>query len=135
MAENGLDEHEQDRDFERTLERLYCQTPALGGADAFVGGVEARLARNWRLRTFGIGAAGIVGGVIAASQIIGSGLALRVEHASTQSARAVDTLYHGASVGMDALSQISPSAGLFWVVSGLMILAAVIGATRVLDEV
>jgi hypothetical protein len=36
---------------------------------------------------------------------------------------------------MDALSQISPSAGLFWVVSGLMILAAVIGATRVLDEV
>ena len=28
-----------------------------------------------------------------------------------------------------------PSAGLFWAVSGLMIVAAVIGATRVLDEV
>jgi hypothetical protein len=132
MDEQGADS--RNPEFERQLERLFAQAPALPDPDAFAGRVQARLASNWRMRTAGIAVAGVVGGVIAASQIIGSGLAVQVQHASTQSVRAADVVYHQASSGFELLSQVTPSAGLFWVVSGLMILAAVIGATRVLDE-
>jgi hypothetical protein len=125
----------RDPDFERALERLFAEPPAFRDADAFAAKVQARLARNWRIRTLGIGAAGVAGGVVAASQIVGSGLAIQLQHASARSAQAADAVYRQTWSGLDALSHITPSAGLFWVVSGLMILAAVIGATRVLDEV
>lgn len=132
----------RDPEFERALERLFAEPQVFSDADAFVGKVKSRLARNWRIRTLGIGAAGVAGGVVAASQIIGSGLAIQLQQASVQSVRAADVVYHqtqsgldATRSGLDALSHITPGAGLFWVVSGLMILAAVIGATRVLDEV
>jgi hypothetical protein len=47
----------------------------------------------------------------------------------------VDNLYQQGWAHFDLLSHITPSASLFWVASGLMILAAVVGATRILDEV
>jgi hypothetical protein len=58
-----------------------------------------------------------------------------VRQASVQSAHVVDAAYRQTWTSLDALSQVTPSAALFWAVSGLMILAAVVGATRVLDEV
>ena len=125
----------RDPEFDRALERLFAEPPAFEDADAFAGKVQARLARNWRIRMLGIGAAGVAGGVVAASQIIGSGLAVQLQQASARSAQAADAVYRQTWSGVDALSHVTPAAGLFWVVSGLMILAAVIGATRVLDEV
>jgi len=130
----------RDPEFERTLERLFAEPPAVDDADVFVGKVQARLARNWRIRTVGIGAAGVAGGVVAASQIVSSGLAIQLQQASARSAQAADAVYRQTwsgldALSLDALSHVTPSAGLFWVVSGLMILAAVLGATRVLDEV
>ena len=126
---------ERDPEFERRLERLFAEPPALADADAFAAKVQGRLARSWRIRTLGIGAAGVAGGVVAASQIVGSGLVIQLRQASARSARAADAVYHQTWSGLDALSHVTPSAGLFWAVSGLMIVAAVIGATRVLDEV
>ena len=125
----------RDPEFERALERLFAQAPAAPDSEAFARGVESRLARSWRLRTFGVGLAGVLGGAVAASQILGSGLALQVQQASAHSVQAVDTVYRMTGSSLDALSHVTPSAALFWAVSGLMILAAVIGATRVLDEV
>jgi hypothetical protein len=130
----------RDPGFERTLERLFAEPPVFTDADAFAGKVKARMARSWRIRTLGIGAAGVAGGVIAAGQIVGSGpgagpLAIKLQDASARSAQAADAVYRQAWSGLNALSHVTPSAGLFWAVSGLMILAAVIGATRVLDEV
>jgi hypothetical protein len=125
----------RDPDFERALERMFSEPPAFDDSDAFAGKVQARLAFRWRIRTFSIGAAGVAGGVVAASQIVGSGLAIQLQQASARSAQAADAVYRQTWSGLDALSHVTPSAGLFWVVSGLMILAAVVGATRVLDEV
>jgi hypothetical protein len=125
----------RDPDFERALERMFAEPPELNDSDAFAGKVQARLALGWRIRTLSIGAAGVAGGVVAASQLIGSGLAIQLQHASARSAQAADAVYRQTSSGLDALAHVTPSAGLFWVVSGLMILAAVVGATRVLDEV
>jgi hypothetical protein len=131
------DHRSEDRDpeFERSLERLFAQTPALPDGEAFADRVQAKLARSWRVRTLAIGAAGIVGGAVAASQILGAGFALQVRQASVHSAQVVDQAYRQTWTNLDALSQVTPSAALFWAVSGLMILAAVVGATRVLDEV
>jgi hypothetical protein len=130
----------RDPEFERTLERLFAEPPAFTDADAFARKVKARMARNWRVRTLGIGVAGVAGGVVAASQIVCSGpgagpVAIKLQIASAQSAQAADAVYRQTWSGLNALSHVTPSAGLFWAVSGLMILAAVIGATRVLDEV
>ena len=86
MDEQGADF--RDPEFERSLERLFARTPVLGDNDAFAAGVQARLTRNWRFRTTGIAVAGVAGGAVAASQILGSGLVSQVQRASTQSVRA-----------------------------------------------
>ena len=135
MAERRNGESgDQGRDFEVGLERLFGQAPGLADAETFAGRVESRLDRSWRVRTLGLGAAGVVGGVIAASQALGSGVGLRLEHATTASAHRVDSLYHQGFVQAQAFLQASPGLSLFWVASGLLILAAVVGATRAFDE-
>jgi hypothetical protein len=133
MAEHRSDG--RDPEFERSLERMFAQAPALPDGEVFAQRVQKRLARSWTVRTLAIGFAGVVGGAIAASQILGAGLAVQVREASAHSAQIVDAAYRQTWSNLDALSQVTPSAALFWAVSGLMILAAVVGATRVLDEV
>ena len=124
-----------DRGFEAGLERMFAQAPVLADSDAFTRRVEGKLNRDWRWRTLGLGAAGVVGGVIAVSQSLGSGIGLQVKEASANSAQVVDDFYHRAFHQMDALIQASSSANMFWVVSGCLIIAAVVGATRALDQV
>jgi hypothetical protein len=123
-----------DRGFEAGLERMFAQPPALSD-DGFTRRVERRLNRDWRWRTLGLGAAGTVGGVIAVTQSLHSGLNLKVAEASASSARAATDLYRDVFSQADGLLQAGSGANLFWVVSGLLIIAAVVGATRALDQV
>ena len=124
-----------ERGFETALERMYSQAPALGDADVFTRRVERKLNRDWRWRTLGLGFAGIVGGAIAATQAVHSGLGVRVQEVSAASTQAVDSLYHQASSQADFLVQAGSSMNLFWVVSGVLIIAAVVGASRAFDQV
>jgi hypothetical protein len=123
-----------EREFEAGLERLFGQSPTFADADAFTRRVEAKLNRNWRLRTTALGVAGVVGGVVAATQTIGQGVFGRVEQFSATSANAADHLYRDVLDQSGFLSQVGSGASIFWIVSGLMILTAVVGATRALDE-
>src|SRR6185437_2130632 len=68
-------------DFERRLERLFADAPELPDAAAFAGRVERRLNTGWTARRWLIGAAGVGGGIIGASQIVMSNLVQRVESA------------------------------------------------------
>jgi hypothetical protein len=120
-----------ERGFEAGLERMFSQPPAMADADAFTRKVEHRLNRDWRWRTLGIGAAGVIGGAIAATQALHSGLGLKVKEASASSSLAVDDIYHQAEM----LFQTGSGIGLFWIVSGLLIVAAIVGATRALEQV
>lgn len=72
---------------ERTIERLFARAPECPDADLFAERVQKRLDRGWAARRVLIGAAGLVGGVIGASQLIMSNLFSRAEAASTESAR------------------------------------------------
>jgi hypothetical protein len=125
-----------ERDFETELERMFGQAPSYPDAAQFARRVETRLDRSWRWRTVGLGAAGIVGGLVAASQTLGAGLGLRLEQASTSSTRVADSLYRDFGAQLDMLGDVGSGMGLFWMVSGMMILAAVvIAGTKAFENI
>ena len=85
-------------DFERRLERLFAECPELPDAGPFADRVERRLDAGWTARRWIIGAAGVVGGVIGASQLMVSNLFQRVESAG-DSARLLSTSLNHISIG------------------------------------
>jgi len=123
-----------EREFEAKLERMFSEPAPMPDADLFARSVEERLDRAWRLRTIGIATAGAVGGVIALGQTLGSGLGLRLREASASSALAFDTAYESLTRQSESVLAMDAGAGMFWVVSVLMVLTAGIAATRLLDE-
>ena len=67
--------------FERRLERLFAESPELPDCSQFAQDIETKLGRGWAARRWLIGAAGVVGGLIGASQLMASNLFQRVETA------------------------------------------------------
>jgi hypothetical protein len=128
-----------ERDFEAELERLFNQPPAMADNDAFAARVTRKLEKGWRLRAVGIAAAGAVGGLIALSQTIGSGLGLRIFNDAAQSDRQLDAAYGQAAnqlvdfSGVD-LSSIGLSANLFAMVAVAGVLAVAAMGVRLIDE-
>ena len=125
-----------DPDFERRLERLFAETPASAdaGAAAFAAGVEARLGRGWTARRWLIGAAGVVGGVIGASQLMMSGLFQRVETAG-DSARFLSTSLNHLSTTTDWITAVSSGGAVVWVAAGLAVIMMGFVLTRVIGEI
>src|ERR1700750_1689025 len=83
-------------DFERRLERLFADAPELPDAGPFAERVERRLDAGWTARRCLIGAAGVVAGVIGASQLMVSNVFQRVETPS-DSARLLPTSFSHVS--------------------------------------
>ena len=120
-------------DFERRLERLFAQHPELSDASAFAERIEKKLDRGWNLRRWLIGAAGLAGGVIGASQLVMSNLFQRVESAE-QSARALGQGLARVTPTTDMVSALSGGYGL-WIAVGLAILTLGFAVTRVIEEI
>lgn len=119
-------------DFERRLERLFAQNPDLPDAQAFADRVERRLDRGWNLRRWLIGAAGLAGGVIGASQLVMSNLFQRVESAE-QSARVLSQGLARVTPTTDMVSALSGGYGL-WIAVGLAFLTMGVFAARLVQE-
>lgn len=119
-------------DFERRLERLFAQHPDLPDAQAFADRVERRLDRGWNLRRWLIGAAGMAGGVIGASQLVMSNLFQRVETAE-QSARVLSQGLARVTPTTDMVSALSGGYGL-WIAVGLAFLTMGVFAARLVQE-
>ena len=123
-----------ERDFEFDLERLFAQAPPCPDPEGFARRVERRMSRDWRLRTLGIGAAGVVGGGIAVTQTLGAGFGARLHSFTTGAAYAADGAYDRFwSQASSVLN--APGVAMFWIMSGLLVLAAIAAATRAFDEV
>ena len=120
-------------DFERRLERLFAQHPELPDASAFADGIERKLDRGWNLRRWLIGAAGLAGGIVGASQMVMSNLFQRVESAE-QSARALGQGLARVTPTTDMVSALSGGYGL-WIAVGLAILTLGFAVTRVIEEI
>ncbi len=122
-------------DFERRLERLFSDAPAFSDESAFAARVEQRLNRGWNLRRWFIGAAGVAGGVIGASQLIMSNFVQRVEDASAGSSRILQAGIAQARPGMDLFAMVQSDWTVVWIASGLAVLAMGFVLTRVIEEI
>jgi hypothetical protein len=120
-------------DFERRLERLFGDAPELPDAQAFASRVERRLDRGWTARRWLLGAAGLAGGVIGASQLFVSNLFERVETAE-ESARALSQGLARVTPMTDMVSALSGGYGL-WIAVGVAVLTMGFVLARVIEEI
>jgi hypothetical protein len=121
-------------DFERRLERLFADAPELADAGAFAEQVERRLDAGWTARRWLIGAAGVVGGVIGASQLMMSDVFQRVETAS-DSARLISSSFSHVSTGADWVAAVSNGGTVVWIAAGLAVIMMGFVLTRVIGEI
>lgn len=124
-------------EFERRLERLFAETSELSDAGAFADRVERRLDAGWTARRWLIGAAGVVGGVIGASQLVMSNVVERVETAS-DSARLLSSSFSGLnhiSANADWVASVSSGGGVVWIAAGLAVVMMGFVLTRVIGEI
>lgn len=121
-------------DFERRLERLFADCPELPDAGSFAERVERRLDAGWTARRWLIGAAGVVGGVIGASQLMLSNVFQRVETAG-DSARLLSSSLNHISTGTDWVAALSNGGTAVWVAAGLAVIMMGFVLTRVIGEI
>jgi hypothetical protein len=119
-------------DFERGLERLFADPPAFADADAFAQRLERRLERGWTVRRWLIGAAGLAGGLIAASQLVVPGVFGRigVVGRSAHAVSATLTLPPPA----EWLSILPSGDGVVWTAVGVAVALTGFVLTRVIEE-
>jgi hypothetical protein len=124
--------------FEMRLGRLFSEAPQYPDCLLFADRIESRLGRGWALRRVFIASAGIVGGLIAAGQMIGSGLVSRIDGASHMVSAAQQGFGHLPAPLLPQLSILNdmPFGGeVVWLVLGLAVLAGALFAGRSLEQI
>jgi hypothetical protein len=120
-------------DFERRLERLFADAPELPDSDSFFSRVARRMNAGWTARRWLIGAAGIGGGVIGASQIVMSNLGQRLETAG-DSARVLGAGLTQVTPKAEWLTSVYSGGAVVWIASALAIVAMGFALSRVIEE-
>jgi len=120
-------------EFERRLERLFADAPELPDRLTFAERVEAKLNRGWMARRWLIGAAGVAGGVVGASQLLVSDLFERMESAE-ESARVLSAGLSQVAPGAEMVSALSGGLGL-WIAVGLAVVTLGFALSRVIEEI
>ena len=126
-----------DPSFDTQLSRLFAEPPPLSDAAAFTAAVQARLERGWALRRVLIGAAGGVGGLVAAGQVVGANL---LQHAA-EASHSADARAHDAAAQLIGRSQAVLHAAALpfggeavWMVAGLAALGVALAAARLMES-
>lgn len=122
-----------DADFERRLERLFMESPELPDSGGFAERVEGRLNRGWTARRWLIGAAGVLGGVIGASQLFMSNVFQRVESAEG-SVRFLSSSVRQIAPKAEWVSSLSSGGVVVWVAVGLAVVMMGFVLSRVIEE-
>jgi hypothetical protein len=123
-----------DFEFEARLERLFAQPPAVTDGRVFCSQVQARLDRDWGLRRTLIGAAGLVGGLFAASQAFGSGLLGRLGEVRLPVQPLLDDPAVRSAIAGDGLGALAAGGEVLWLSAALLTMAAVFMGARVVDQ-
>ena len=121
-------------EFERRLERLFGEAAELPDAAQFAERVERRLDAGWTARRWLIGAAGVVGGIIGASQLMLSNVVQRVETAE-DSARLLSSGLNHMTPRADWLQALAGSGGVVWVAAAMAVVMMGFVLTRVIGEI
>lgn len=122
-----------DFEFEARLERLFSQPPPVSDPDAFAARVQSRLERGWAFRRVLIGAAGVVGAVVAATQTFGSGMVERLQAVQAPVQPLLDEVESGSLLANDSLGALAGSGEVMWLAAGMLALTVGIAATRLSD--
>ncbi len=122
-------------DFERRLERLFAEAPAFSDERAFADSVDQKLNRGWTMRRWLIGAAGLVGGVVGASQLLMSNFVGQMEAASEGSTRLVRAGMAEWAPRLDLLAMLPAGSSVVWLASGLAVLGLGFVLSRVIEEI
>ena len=120
-------------EFERRLERMFAEPPYYSDQEAFAATVERKLDRGWTVRRLLIGAAGLLGGIIGASQLIMSNFVGQVE-AAREGSRRVMSAGLAEAARLEWLNTLPAGSATIWVASGLAVLAMGFVLTRVIEE-
>lgn len=132
-------------EFDPAIERLFARSPVLPDAGLFTAQVESRLQKGSRLRFLVLSLAGVVGGVVAAREVVtvnldvgeasagaamGQGLQVATFNAQTALQAGLDRLGVGA-LELGSMNGMQ----LFWIAAGLLIAVAAAGVVRLSQEV
>ena len=123
-----------DAGFDARLERLFAEPPRVADPDGFARRVDARLDREWTLKRWFIGAAGAAGGLVAATQSVGSEAYDRLAATAGPLGRQMQTVL-GAdwSAGLQTESLMSgPSVWAMVAIGGLLATLAAVRAAEAL---
>ena len=123
-----------DLDFETRLERMFAQPPTFADADVFARRVESRLDRSWTMRRWAIGVAGLVGGVVATGQVVGSNLSERMQGFGAETMADLTNSARGFAPELKALSVLPVGTEVLWMGAALAVMAVALVATRMLEE-
>jgi hypothetical protein len=123
-----------DPDFEAQLSRLYGQAPVFRDAELFTQRVTEKLDRGWAVRRMVIGATGVVAGLAAAVQLIGSRFADEFSTMSRDGAQKLDLGLDKVMARYDQMFTIGGTETL-WLAAVLAAVALAFAVTRLLDEV
>jgi len=123
-----------DQDFESQLSRLYGQAPVFRDAELFAQQVTERLDRGWALRRVVIGSTGVVAGLAAAVQLVGSRFSEEFSSLSRDGVQKLDLGVDQLTHRYDQLFTMGGSETL-WIAAILAALALGFAVTRLMDEV
>ncbi len=136
-------------EFDPFIERLYARTPPMPDADIFTAGVARRMARGSGVRTAVLSLAGMIGGVVAVRETLGSNLIINAGDVAESGVRAADTglssvSAQGQAAVMSGLEQIGATplleAGvmggmtLFWAVAAGVVALATLAALKLAGQ-
>jgi hypothetical protein len=122
-------------EFERRLERLFAEAPEFADSEAFAQRVERRLDRGWATRRALIGVAGVVGGVVGASQLILSNFAGALQSAAAGPVRAISNSVNEVAPAADWIASLTGAGQVVWLAAGLAGLAIAFAITRMIEEI
>lgn len=134
-------------EFDPYVERLFGQTPPLSDSVHFAAAVEKRMAKGSRVRALALSLAGLIGGVIAVRETVEANLDFSaaaptevtrlagggITTVGARAQAAVDTGLTDLGLALD----MSSMAGMqmFWLASAVMIAAAIVAASRLVQDV
>ncbi len=124
-----------DARFEHELGRLFAEAPPPPDAEFFALRVRERLDRDWTLRRMFVSLAGAAAGAVALWRVAGEQVVLRLEEAVSAPVNAL--LIDKALIANVApvLRAVPVPMEVVWLAGGLVLLAAGMLVTRMVDEV
>lgn len=117
------------------LERLYAEQPAFPDADLFALRVETNLERGWTFRRFVIGGLGMAGGIVGAVQLLGYGVAPRLNALIAHYAPDVQVQWTDVALSHLLPGGLEVNGQILWMSAALAIVAVGFAVTRVIREI